>query len=430
MPSESYSVSEAARILGVSVPTLKRMAADGQVEGFRTPGGHLRIVAESIEALREQRPQARPTREPSPVLTNRRERVEELALEAQELRAKREIAKLQAEQEADVQRQEQEAEAQEIQAEREAEASRLRRERLRLQEGRERERREAERQLAAFRSRWLEKATKILAAQELSWLSAGQRKEILDAAEAEINARQPHDEPRMTEIVTHAIAALVGPYSAQRQARERRDRIVEDTLRRLSYLATEAERVRATVAIRDAFRRFETFEDVCEMRVAAQEAVEPVRQAVEKRLLDERLIKWAVSELPFWGRTEQDESRLRRECAGLLAELPQDVSEAEAQEALEPTIREASQEIEERQARKQREEQKANLIRQGVAEVPNYLWRLKRDGEISSEEYWDSDLRADLQHAVKDKLEADLTGQETTKEVEELVRDIIDNELD
>jgi len=425
MPSESYSVAEAARILGVSIPTLKRMSADGQLEGFRTPGGHLRIVAESIQALREQRP---PSRQPSSVLTNRRERVEELALEAQELRAKREITKLQAEEEAEARRRQDEAETQELQAEREAEAARLRRERLKLQEARERERQEAERQLAAFRRRWLDKVTRRLSAFELRWLSAAQHKEIFAAAETEINARQPHDEPHMMEIVTRTIAALVEPFAARRQAQERRNRVVKDTLHHLPIFTTEGERARAAAAIRESLTHLPEDAEEFEIRAAAEEAVKPIRRTIEKRLLDERLITAAIRELPL-GSTDRDEARLRWACAGILAELPEDVSEVEAQEALEPTVREACEEIEERQAEKRREALKASLIRYGVAEVSNCLWRLKEDEEISSEEYWDSDLRADLARAVKDELEAELIGEETTKEVSELVREIIDEEF-
>src|SRR5437773_12244769 len=70
---DSYSVSEAASRLGVSIPTVKRMIAEDRIDSFRTPGGHLRILAESIEAVREHRQaQARPVRQPSPVLQNRR----------------------------------------------------------------------------------------------------------------------------------------------------------------------------------------------------------------------------------------------------------------------------------------------------------------------------------------------------------------------
>ena len=113
-----------------------------------------------------------------------------------------------------------------------------------------------------------------------------------------------------------------------------------------------------------------------------------------------------------------------------MEELPADVSEEEAKEALEPTISEACQGIEERQARKQLEAQKAHLIQEGVAEVPHYLRRLKQDGEISTEDYWDSDLRADLEDAVREELDSELSGEETTHEVETMVRQIIDEEFE
>jgi excisionase family DNA binding protein len=81
-------VSEATAALGVSAPTVKRMVAEGRIEAYRTPGRHLRILAESVEAMREgKHGQPRPVRDASPVLQNRRERLEELTLETQEVRA-------------------------------------------------------------------------------------------------------------------------------------------------------------------------------------------------------------------------------------------------------------------------------------------------------------------------------------------------------
>ncbi len=140
-------------------------------------------------------------------------------------------------------------------------------------------------------------------------------------------------------------------------------------------------------------------------------------------------MEWAVRELP-WSSNERDEARLRRECAEILEELAADASEEEAKEALEPIVSEACQEIEQRQARKLREAQKANLIREGAAEVSHYLWRLKQDGEISPEEYLDSDFRAELEDAVREELESELSGEETTKEVASLTHEIIDDELE
>ena len=111
--------------------------------------------------------------------------------------------------------------------------------------------------------------------------------------------------------------------------------------------------------------------DVCEMRVAAQEAARPFSRVIERRQLDARLATWALRQLP-WGRTDRDESRIRRECAEILNDLPIDLSEADGKEALEPTVAEARREIERRQAENQGRAQKARLVELGVAEVTSY----------------------------------------------------------
>lgn len=438
--ADSHSTSDAAALLGVSIPTLKRMVRDGTLESFRTPGGHLRILAESIEAVREHRQaRPRPVRDASPVLQNRREQLEELTLETQEHRARRELEKLRREEQQEADRLEAEAQAREDEAaERQAELD-LERDRLELAKAQEEARQErqraqerlnleAERELVAFRCRWQEKAGEAVAAYEYRWLSATQRKEVLEGLEAEIEKRRPLDEPRMAAIIARSLEALVEPLRAERDAQERRQRLTDEALRSLPYMATETEKVRATAAIREALRQFDNFADVCEMRVATQEAVQPIRQDIEKRTLDERMMRWAVGELP-WGSEDRDRARLCRECEEILAELPQNVSEAEAKEALEPTIREAREEIEKRQAEKERQARKANLIQQGVAEVSSYLLELKREGEISDKEFWDSEFTANLKEAVRRGLEAELSGDEATKEVREIVHTLIDEEF-
>ena len=81
--------------------------------------------------------------------------------------------------------------------------------------------------------------------------------------------------------------------------------------------------------------------------------------------------------------------------------------------------------MDDRQAHKRREEQKARLIQYGLAEISGYPWRLNQDGEITAEEYLDSDFKAGLQRTVKTELERTLSGEETTKEVEETVHEIM-----
>jgi len=108
MPDHFYTVAQAGRLLGVSVPTIKRMVHHGELQSFQTPGGHLRIATASVERIRTGRAQESRGREPSSVLKNRRERVEELALETQEIRARRDLRQLHKEdaQEAERDRQE------------------------------------------------------------------------------------------------------------------------------------------------------------------------------------------------------------------------------------------------------------------------------------------------------------------------------------
>lgn len=427
--AESYSASEAAALLGVSTPTLKRMVAEGRLESFRTPGGHVRILAESIESVRERRSERiRPVRDASPVLQNRRERLEELTLEAQEVRAKRELAKLQREDQEEAEQQEEEEEAREQEAaERQAELE-LEREALEREQAQERARKEAERALAAFRCRWLQEANQALADPQCRWLSAAQKKEIIDAVEAEIRKRQPSDASRLATILAHTIAALMERFQAERQAQKCRQQITDRAIWSISVFATDQEKARATVAVREAVRRLDASAGETELLTSAQEAIQPIQQAIEKRLIKERVLNWAIQQLP-WGKTELDAVRVRRECSEILAELPEDFSEAEAKEALEATVREACQDIEERHASQQRQDRKRRLIEQGMAEISTFLYELEREGEITSDERLDSDFGQHMRTAVRRTLQAELTGEESNKEVRELVRQTIDQEM-
>ena len=51
----SYTTKDAARILDLSISTVQRMADDGQLPSFRTPGGYRRIDAGAVEKYRRTR---------------------------------------------------------------------------------------------------------------------------------------------------------------------------------------------------------------------------------------------------------------------------------------------------------------------------------------------------------------------------------------
>lgn len=162
MIEKSLSVTKAARVLGVSVPTVKRMAADGELQFFRTPGGHLRVAAESVERLREGNTKEARHREPSSVLKNRREHVEELGLEAQELRSQRELSKLRKEAAEEAERERQDLARREREQRREGERTQLEQERRdQEQEEAKQLQREAE-QHRKWRDGWLTEALKLI----------------------------------------------------------------------------------------------------------------------------------------------------------------------------------------------------------------------------------------------------------------------------
>src|SRR5579875_285307 len=425
MARESYSVTEAARSLGISAPTVRRMAAEGALKGFRTPGGHLRITRDSLETVRTGTKEKREAQGPSPVLRNRRERVEELALEAQELRAEREIQRLRQEQDEAQAELEAEAKAEE----REAEAARLQLERVQVQQARERELREAERELQAFRARWLEETEKVLAQYRLSWLSDSQRREVLSTCEAEIGKRQVSDAPRMAVIIERTISGTIEPWDRKRQIEKLRTDISTVALWKLPSGATDPEKAQAASLIRQALEKLPANAADFELRAVAEEAIARLWRAVKRRELVQEATDWAAQQLP-WEATDADKNSLRRECLEALAELPADVCEAEAREHLQDLVEEATKEIEDREAEKERERRKPQLVTLGVSQVFCYLLELKREGEISSEEAWDSELRQELEQAVREGLEDELSGDETPKEVQDIARQIMDDELE
>jgi predicted house-cleaning noncanonical NTP pyrophosphatase (MazG superfamily) len=55
---------------------------------------------------------------------------------------------------------------------------------------------------------------------------------------------------------------------------------------------------------------------------------------------------------------------------------------------------------------------------------------LKQDGEISSQNYWDSEFKETLERRVKEELERELVGDETRAEVVDFARQIVHGELD
>jgi excisionase family DNA binding protein len=287
MPGQSYRVSEAANLLGVSVPTLNSLVRDKKLRAFRTPGGQLRILADSLEQV-QQGPALRPVREVSPVLQNRRERVEELALEAQELRAGHEIRKLRQEDAAEARQKREERQERAREAEQEAQRLELEQQQLEIERHERAERARDQAALRDFRARWLAHADTHLEGVALyhAWLTPPQRKEIMEALEAEIGKHATDDEQRMKRIVEQTLASLVAPLQAQREIARRREEAVDRI--RLGFGATQDERVRARALAHEAVKQMPLDATPDELLSKVQDAIAPICHAIEEREADEK----------------------------------------------------------------------------------------------------------------------------------------------
>jgi hypothetical protein len=61
--------------------------------------------------------------------------------------------------------------------------------------------------------------------------------------------------------------------------------------------------------------------------------------------------------------------------------------------------------------------------------VPAYLLELKRSGEITADEFRDADFTQNLRAVVRRWLQAELSGDESNKELRQLVVRAIDDEI-
>lgn len=67
-PSEHYSTLEVARLLGMAVRSVQMMVDRGELDAWKTPGGHRRISRESVYRWREARRSGSPRTNPSAAL--------------------------------------------------------------------------------------------------------------------------------------------------------------------------------------------------------------------------------------------------------------------------------------------------------------------------------------------------------------------------
>ena len=283
MSAESISVREASLITGMHPQTIKRLCDEGRLPHFKTPGGHYRFRRSDLADFtsgRNRRPPAGNGSGPSSVLQNRRETVEELGLQTQELRARRDLRKLEDEErEAEKQRkaaahalaltQEQERQRERIDAQREAEA--------RKQKTAEAHALDRHRQWVAC---WLDYALKLLPIDVPHSFELEVHQVVADLL-PKLDAQQP--EQLTKRLVQAAIDKALQPWHKRKEI----EKIIEEARNQLpvlvrSWSSTPNEwEARAMRAAADAIAQLGEDPPLASIRAAAVEAGDKVRAEYE-----------------------------------------------------------------------------------------------------------------------------------------------------
>lgn len=204
---EMVNAATAAELLGVDRRTVVRLARSGKIRSFRTPGGQHRFRREDLESLASGNGHTAEMRAVAPSVQSKRQEVEELGLELQSRRVRRDLAKIEAE-DAEVERQRAEAQRVEGLANKRALAEiRLTRSQAREERQREAQQEAAERERAAWLTGILDAALSSLPRD----VPAETRKSVGEAVRESLAQMGPGESLQLVEAaagdaVTHALA--------------------------------------------------------------------------------------------------------------------------------------------------------------------------------------------------------------------------------
>ena len=240
--SEWVSASEAARLTGLTVRTIKRMVNEKKLKASRSPGGHMRVRRAQLDGL--LRPETSVSNvASSSALAAKRESLEALTLELQAERVRRDLDKLRNE-DAGAEQRRAEVQRAEMLANKKDFAE------IRLQERREAEERKhakLARQREDFRRWWMRWASSAFP----GWLSADQVQSLTETLERSLAGCDPREPAEnLSKVLQVTIARAIAPFRAEREALAKREKLIGDAVTwRLPFLGTlDADKSRAASA--------------------------------------------------------------------------------------------------------------------------------------------------------------------------------------
>jgi excisionase family DNA binding protein len=386
MDEKWVGISEAAVMLALSERHVRRLADQKDLPS-RRKGGRRQVLSSAVEALAERRNVEGPAAitQASPILQAKRDRIQELLLEAAELRAKREIKKMREEEgDSGLDRRQKKQELAIAQ-------QRLTAESTREAEKRERERRQVE--INNWRAGHVRRAM----ADAPVWLSLQQHESVLSALRIFISDFNPEHESKITQLLAAEIKRLCVPLRNERDILAQRDALMTRSIFiQLPSDANANEKVQAAQRLRADLSILPLTASDSEVKSVITAGLESIQMTIKRRVDNER----AESEARIAEerkRTERERSERERECQ-----------------------------------RRQRKSHGDELASHAASHVVGYLSQLLAKGEISRTEFYDSELTDYLVKVVRDAAVAEFTGreEETFADAHELCEQVVDEELD
>lgn len=370
--SESLTASAAARELGISSRTLRRLCSTGQLRSFSTPGGQIRVWRTQLDAYRQGLVLSSRSA-PSSALESRRESLQSLTLELQERRLRRDLKKLEEEDAQGESDRDASIEAEELRNRAAIEQAREQRESREAQREREREQEEADQHWQQWSDSWLEFALRSLprgVPQEVTLC-------VQQAVEEALSSLTP---TRPRAIIEHAVAGAIERGLAPWKRLQEVELVIKQAREQLPF----------------AVRHFGDWLPPSEWEARAMSAA---RQAIAKLAPD-----------------------------ASLAEVRSVAMQAGMQVAKECETVQRQQQLQQQQERElqRRASNKLFLVSLGVAEVGPYLRKLHSNDDIFDEDLVRKD---ELEQIVRSALEKRLTGGELLQDSVRITREVLDSEL-
>lgn len=437
---EIVTASQAAEILGVDKRTVLRFARDGKLRSNRTPGGQHRFRRADVERLASG--DGDPPRLYASTLQTKRDEIDNLNLEVQARRAKRELARVEVE-DAEADRQRTQARLQAEQETARAEQERKVAERQERAERRERAARYAhEKQRRTWENEWIAGALRTLPADVPFDVKASVQRSIREAL-ADWNPDDPPD--TIAPFVRATQNDALRPWEKSKET----ERAVFNALGKLPFAIRQIRfslgdsplndwEARAVREARQAIRALPAESLVSEIRAAAAEGVKKVTCEYEQKQSQAQHRDLIYSML-VWVRDGEERAAVQQALERLPIGCGRSEMERAKDAALAP-IRERARAAQEARSREISAQVQAQFDRSRAEyEADRLLWYVKDYIEQIGGDHGGYDLgdlwaRNRLAEEIKNELRPKfipllLRGELDVDSARELIEEAVDREI-